>query len=106
MLDGDAIPDIDYTGAEALAELLSRLEKEGVHVGVARASAIAHRDLRRSGLLDAIGTDRVFANVNDAVRTLSALPSPGTAQPNPGTAHPNPGPAHPNPGPVQSKNGA
>ena len=60
VLDGDAIPDIDYTGAEALAELLSRLEKEGVHVGVARASAIAHRDLRRSGLLDAIGTDRVF----------------------------------------------
>ena len=58
VLDADAIPDIDYTGAKALSELLTELEKEGIHVGLARASAIAHHDLRRSGLLDAIGPNR------------------------------------------------
>jgi MFS superfamily sulfate permease-like transporter len=79
VLDGDAIPDIDYTGAEALSELLTKLEKKGIHVGIARASAIAHRDLRRSGLLDAIGPDRVFTNVDDAVRALSGLAPPGQA---------------------------
>jgi sulfate permease, SulP family len=77
VLDGDAIPDIDYTGAEALSELLTKLEKEGIHVGIARASAIAHRDLRRSGLLDAIGLERVFTNVDDAVRALSGPARPG-----------------------------
>jgi sulfate permease, SulP family len=81
VLDADAIPDIDYTGAEALSELLGRLEREGVHVGVARASEIADRDLRRSGLLDAIGTDRVFTNVDDAVRALAGPPSGGAGQP-------------------------
>ncbi len=77
VLDGDAIPDIDYTGAEALSELLTKLEKDGIHVGIARASAIAHRDLRRSGLLDAIGPNRVFTNVDDAVRALSGPAPPG-----------------------------
>ncbi len=71
VLDGDAIPDIDYTGARALAELLAQLQKEGIAVAVARASEIAHRDLRRAGLLNAIGTDRVFTNVDAAVRSLS-----------------------------------
>ncbi len=76
VLDGDAMPDIDYTGAKALGELLAQLQKEGIAVAVARASEIAHRDLRRSGLLDAIGTDRVFTNVDAAVRSLSQ-PRPG-----------------------------
>jgi sulfate permease, SulP family len=71
VLDGDAMSDIDYTGAKALGELLAQLQKEGIAVAVARASEIAHRDLRRSGLLDAIGTDRVFTNVDAAVRSLS-----------------------------------
>jgi sulfate permease, SulP family len=79
VLDGDAIPDIDFTGAEALGELVSELESEGVHVGVARASAIAHRDLRRSGLLNAIGPDRIFTNVDDAVRALAGARPAGTA---------------------------
>ncbi len=69
-------------------------------MGVARASAIAHRDLRRSGLLDAIGPNRIFSNVDDAVRTLSALPSPGTAQPSPGPGQPSPGPGQPSPCPA------
>jgi sulfate permease, SulP family len=80
VLDADAIPDIDYTGALALSELLVRLEQEGVHVGVARASEIAHRDLRRSGLLDALGPNRTFSNVDDAVRALSG-PAKGTGLP-------------------------
>ena len=81
VLDGDAIPDIDYTGAEVLTELLAELEREGVHVAIARASEIAHRDLRRSGLLAAIGNDRVFSNVDDAVRALPTNPPPGHPPP-------------------------
>jgi sulfate permease, SulP family len=77
VLDGDAMSDIDYTAAEALARLVPELEQEGVNMAVARASEIAHRDLRRSGLLDAIGTDRVFTDVDDAVRALAAAPPAG-----------------------------
>jgi sulfate permease, SulP family len=77
VLDGDAIPDIDYTGAQALGGLITQLEKEGIEVAVARASPLAHRDLRRAGLLNAIGPDRIFANVDAAVRSLSGPQSAG-----------------------------
>jgi sulfate permease, SulP family len=77
VLDGDAIPDIDYTGAQALGGLIAQLEREGVHVAIARASPLAHRDLRRAGLLDAIGPDRIFSNVDEAVRSLSGPRSAG-----------------------------
>jgi len=78
VLDGDAIPDIDYTGAKALTELLGQLDGQGISVGVARASLLAHRDLTRSGLLDAIGSTRIFANVDQAVRTLDRTQSAGS----------------------------
>ncbi len=77
VIDGDAIPDIDYTGAQALGGLITQLEKEGVEVAVARASPLAHRDLRRAGLLNAIGPDRIFSNVDAAVRALSGPQSAG-----------------------------
>jgi sulfate permease, SulP family len=75
VIDGNGVPDIDYTGAKALGELLTQLDDEGIRVGIARASPFLHRDLRRAGLLDVIGTGHLFANVDDAVRSLDRPPS-------------------------------
>jgi sulfate permease, SulP family len=74
VLDGNGVPDIDYTGGKALGELIAQLEQEGIRVGVARASQILHRDLRRAGLIDVIGTDRLFTSVDEAVRRLDQPP--------------------------------
>jgi sulfate permease, SulP family len=77
VLDGNGVPDIDYTGAKALGDLIAQLEQEGIHVGIARASQLVHRDLRRADLLNVIGPDRLFTSVDDAVRQLDRLPSAG-----------------------------
>lgn len=71
ILDGDAIPDIDYTGAEAMGGLLVDLEDKGVRVAVARASENTNQDLTRSGVLKTLGPDRIFTDVEDAVRALA-----------------------------------
>ncbi|HXW80074.1 MAG TPA: SulP family inorganic anion transporter [Acidimicrobiales bacterium] len=78
VLDGNGVPDIDYTGAKALRELVGELEQEGIRVGIARASQLVHRDLRRAGLLDVIGPDRLFTSVDDAVKELDRPPSAST----------------------------
>jgi sulfate permease, SulP family len=70
MLDADAMSDIDYTGTRTLRALLDELKRAGVVVGVARAVGGAPQNLARSGLIDSIGPDHVFATVDEAVNAL------------------------------------
>lgn len=68
VLECSGVIDIDYTGAHVLKVALKRLRDEGVRVAVARLSEErAVESATRSGLLAAIGTDRVFKSVQDAV---------------------------------------
>lgn len=67
VLDADGMSDIDYTAALALGQLATDLRHQGVNLGVARTSHLVHHDLKHSGLLADIGTDRLFASVQDAV---------------------------------------
>ncbi len=78
VVDGNGVPDIDYTGARALGELIGRFEQEGIRVGIARASQLVHRDLKRAGLLKLIGTNRLFTSVDQAVRELDGPRSAGS----------------------------
>jgi high affinity sulfate transporter 1 len=71
VLDADGMSDIDYTGARTLGEMASELQQRGVTTGIARASHLVHHDLKHSGLLEDIGPNRVFSNVEDAVDGLS-----------------------------------
>ena len=80
VFDGNGVPDIDYTGAKALGQLIAQLGQEGIRVGIARASQLVHRDLNRAGLLNMIGTDRVFTSVDQAVRELDQ-PQPSSSPP-------------------------
>ena len=70
--------DIDYTGARALGELIGQFEQEGIRVAIARASQLVHRDLNRAGLLNLIGTNRLFTSVDQAVRELEGPRSPSS----------------------------
>lgn len=66
--DADAMSDIDYTGAKAFGELITALRAQAVTTFIARSSHLVHHDLKRSGLLDAIGSGNLFPTVAEAVR--------------------------------------
>jgi MFS superfamily sulfate permease-like transporter len=85
VLDANGIADVDYTGAKALGGLIEELKGNGVRVGLARASHLVHHNLKHAGLIEAIGTDRLFASVDEAVRALlvAAAPSAPPATPRP-----------------------
>lgn len=72
ILDAAGASDIDYTGAAALDGLINELKGRGISFGVARASGLVPRDLRRSDLLKDLGTDHVYTSVEAAVVDLLA----------------------------------
>jgi MFS superfamily sulfate permease-like transporter len=79
VIDAVAMEDIDFTGTRALAHVLDDLETTHVTLAVARAVATTPVDLTRSGLLERIGRDHLFASVDEAVLALG----PGTVSPAP-----------------------
>jgi MFS superfamily sulfate permease-like transporter len=74
ILDADGISDIDYTGLQTLAELVTELAAAGVTVAVARASHLVHHDLKHGALLAKLGRDHLFDSVEDAVAALTPKP--------------------------------
>jgi MFS superfamily sulfate permease-like transporter len=76
VLDTIGMSDIDFTGSRALARVIDRCARDHIEFGVARAGDHAQRSLRRSGLIDRIGEDRVFPSVNEAVTALAPGASP------------------------------
>ena len=71
VLDGAGVADIDLTGARALDDLVKELRERGIAVGVARASGMVPRDLRRSELLKDLGPAHVYSSVQAAVEALT-----------------------------------
>lgn len=71
VLDANAISDLDYTGSRAFGELVNGLREQGVSTVIARSSRLVHHDLKQSGLLKAIGPNRLFPTVEDAVHAVA-----------------------------------
>lgn len=71
VVDANGIADVDYTGAKAFGELIAELKGQGVAFALARASHLVHHDLKHAGLIEVIGTDRLFPSVEEAVRALT-----------------------------------
>jgi sulfate permease, SulP family len=70
VIDADGISDIDYTGLQALRDLAADLERDGVALGIARASHLVHHDLKRGALLQQFDPDHLFISVEAAVTAL------------------------------------
>jgi SulP family sulfate permease len=67
VLDTIGMNDIDFTGARALGEVLSELERSHIIIRLARVTSGLRASLAKSGLLNRIGPDQVFDTVNEAV---------------------------------------
>jgi MFS superfamily sulfate permease-like transporter len=70
VLDAIGMNDIDYTGVQALAAVLDDLDRAHIGFAVARAGAHAREGLLRGGVLERIGSDRLFPSVETAVRAV------------------------------------
>jgi sulfate permease, SulP family len=76
VLDAIGMNDIDYTGAQALRQVLDDLERAHIAFAVARAGKHVRLGLARSGLLERIGTQRLFPSVDEAVRAVKPHAGP------------------------------
>jgi MFS superfamily sulfate permease-like transporter len=61
-VDAGPITDIDYSAGEALKELREDLAKLNVVLALARVTDQLHKDLGRLGLVDVIGSHRIFSS--------------------------------------------
>jgi SulP family sulfate permease len=67
VINAEANVEVDLTSLDALARLHRELEARGVVLALARVKQDLLDDLRSAGLVDAIGTDRMFATLPTAV---------------------------------------
>jgi MFS superfamily sulfate permease-like transporter len=71
VIEANGIALIDYTAAQTMTQLISRLRKRNIDVALARMEAKgAMTAAARAGLLAALGKDHVFHSVEEAVRAL------------------------------------
>lgn len=81
------VPAIDATGLNALRDLVRRTRKDGTLILLSDVHAQPLIALGRSGLLDEVGDEQIFGNVDDALNRarrelgLPEEPPPPTARP-------------------------
>ena len=61
------VPSIDLSGIQALLELREELEREGITVMLTSVQPKVLEDLRRGGLIDAIGEEHIFESAEYAI---------------------------------------
>ena len=67
VLNAEANTEIDFTAADIVEELRAELADRGITLALARVKFEVRDDLRRAGLIDAIGAEHVFATLPTAV---------------------------------------
>jgi sulfate permease, SulP family len=71
VIEASGIIDIDYTGSQILQQTIAGLRSRSIEVAIARLSdKQAQVEARRNGLISALGPERVFKSVEEAVRRI------------------------------------
>jgi MFS superfamily sulfate permease-like transporter len=88
IVDLDETDELDITSSEALDKLVDGLAQRDVRLGMAHVHAAALDMMRRSGILEKVGEDRIFPTLVAAVawaRQPGSVVAPGDS---PGSRHP------------------
>jgi sulfate permease, SulP family len=72
IVDCSAIFDIDYTAARTVRDLLDEMAGRKVGVVFARVSPYLHADLRRHGVVGAVGEARIFETLHEAIAAVGS----------------------------------
>jgi sulfate permease, SulP family len=71
VIEASGTIDIDYTGSRILQQTIAGLRSRSIEVAIARLSdKQAQVEARRTGLIAALGPERVFKSVEEAVRRI------------------------------------
>lgn len=73
IIDASAIPQIDSTATGMLDELHADLQKRGIVLGLAEIHTDARAMLQRAGVIDKVGPEMVFDNIEDAFNAFNAI---------------------------------
>jgi len=80
VVSAEAMTSMDTTADRSLRDLIEELRADGVEIVLARAKAPLRESLERSGLIDEIGRDHLYATVRQAVdaylASIDASPAP------------------------------
>ena len=72
ILEASAIAELDFTGAEMLADAIKDWKEKGVDFYIARLESLrAQQALERFGVLQLLGAQCIFHSVDDAVRHIA-----------------------------------
>ncbi len=71
VIDCGAITAIDYSAARSVRDVYDELSASGVEVVFARVSVYLRADMQRHGLVDAVGTGRVWPTLHGALEALT-----------------------------------
>jgi SulP family sulfate permease len=72
VIDAESIADIDSTGAAVLSDLADELRDRGVTMVLVRLKAAVAEYLARAGVMEKVGPERVYLEVDDAVAAYEA----------------------------------
>lgn len=73
-LDLEAMPDVDFTGAQTLRQVHDELAEHGIRLVMARTSPPVVTQLERYGLVELLGPNAFFPTVTAVVAAFSARP--------------------------------
>jgi MFS superfamily sulfate permease-like transporter len=76
LLNMEANVEIDFTAAGMLVELHGELRRRGIELALARVKQDLLRYLKRCGLADAVGPDRIFPTLPTALAAFEARHGP------------------------------
>ncbi|MCB1756155.1 MAG: sulfate permease [Gammaproteobacteria bacterium] len=72
ILDLEAVDQIDATGEEMLAHMAERLRQAGIEFFIARPKPKLLNALKRSGLYQRIGAERIFSRRKEAIHSIKS----------------------------------
>jgi SulP family sulfate permease len=79
LVNAEAITDLDTTGVEVLFRLIDDLNADGVTLSFARVRAPVRDMMRRTGIEEQIGAERIYLQVDQAVAAAEGRWEPGPA---------------------------
>jgi MFS superfamily sulfate permease-like transporter len=80
VVEAGAITDIDYSAARSLRELFDDLDRQKVGIVFARVSPYLKSDMDRHGITAAIGEERIFRTLHEAIAAVRAGTPGATAK--------------------------
>lgn len=73
VVDAGAITDIDYSAAQTLRDLIADLQQQGIALALARVRTGLLGDLARHGVIAALGQDRIFSTMHEALAAVQKM---------------------------------